>query len=84
MAQLTIADIPEGILKELQDRADHCKQHVEDVARSVLVHAVTSVPWRQEMSEDELLEKAQKIRDRHPNAWVTEEFLQNAKSDGRA
>jgi plasmid stability protein len=84
MAQLTIDDVPDGILKELQDRADHFKQHVEDVARSILVHAVASDHWRGELSIEELLERARKVRERHPDAWITEEFLRNAKNDGRA
>jgi plasmid stability protein len=84
MAQLTIADVPEGILKELQERADHYKQHIEDVARSILVHAITSDQWHSDMSADDLLERARKIRERHPHAWVTEEFLETAKNAGRA
>jgi len=75
---------PDLVLKELQERADHFQQHVEDVARAILVHAIASDQWRGDLSSDELLERARKIRERHPDAWMTEEFLRHAKSDGRA
>lgn len=84
MAQLTIADVPDRILKELQERADHYKQHIEDIARSIIVNAVASDQWRGDLSADDLLERARKVRERHPHAWITEEFIRNAKNDGRA
>jgi plasmid stability protein len=84
MAQLTIADVPDGILKQLQERAEHSNQPIEDVARSIIVEAMSSDQHRPDLSVDELLERARKTRSRHSNAWITEEFLQHAKNDGRA
>jgi plasmid stability protein len=83
MSNLHLKDIPDKIVDELKERAEHSHRAVEEEAKAILVQAVATGSWRNESSAEELVERARHIRAGHPQAWVTEEFLHNAKENGR-
>ena len=83
MASLHLSNVPDEIMSELRQRADHFHRPVEEEAASILVHAIASDRWRGDMTAEQLLERARKVREGHPQAWVTEEFLRVAKNNGR-
>lgn len=83
MTTLQIKNIPDSIVDELRDRAKHFNRDLESEAAAVLMQAITTDMWRKGMSADDLLERARRVREGHPDAWMTEEFLHMAKNDGR-
>jgi hypothetical protein len=72
------------VMAQLRQRAKQSHRAVEDEAASLLVEAVGGEHPRNGMSAVELIDRARRIREGHPSAWVTEEFLRAAKDDGRA
>ena len=83
MATLHLNNLSPEIINELQQRAQHFHRPVEEEAASILVNAITFDRWRGELSADQLIDKAARIREGHPHTLLSEEFLRAAKSDGR-
>jgi plasmid stability protein len=83
MAAIQIRNLSETVMGELRDRARHFHRPLEEEAASLLTQAVMSDLRRREMSSQELIDRARKVREGHPDAWVTEEFLRMAKDLGR-
>lgn len=84
MATLQLRNIPDSVVIELRDRARHFHRELEDEATAMLTQAITNDMWRRELTAQELVERARKVREGHPHAFMTEEFLRMAKEDGRA
>ena len=84
MASLQIKNIPEAVVEELRNRASQFHRNLEDEAAATLVHAVMSGMRRTNLSASELLDRARRVRDGHPDVRMTEEFLRMAKNFGRA
>ncbi|MGD0388910.1 MAG: hypothetical protein ABSC42_08150 [Tepidisphaeraceae bacterium] len=83
MATLHLTNLSPEIINELRERAQHFHRPVEEEAASILVNAITFDRWRGELSADQLIDKAAKVRQGHPHAFLSEEFLRAAKNDGR-
>jgi plasmid stability protein len=83
MASLLINDVPDGVMKELEERARQLHRPVEEEAKAALVRAVLANPSKPRLSVDEMLARAKAIRDQSPNAWITDEFIRAARDEGR-
>jgi plasmid stability protein len=83
MASLQLNDVPEAIMSELRERAERFHRPVEEEAKATLMNAILASPSKRRLSVTEFLARAKRIRDKHPNAWITEEFLRAAKDEGR-
>ena len=83
MATIQLKNLPDDIVMELRDRARQFGRDIEEEAAAVIVQAVTNDMWRKKLTAQELLDRARKLREGHPHASVTEEFLRTAKDDGR-
>jgi plasmid stability protein len=84
MATLNLNNIPQEVMNELQQRAQQFHRGVEEEAASILINAMASDRWKKELSAEQLIERAAKVRQGHPQISLTEEFLHVAKADGRA
>ncbi len=83
MATLHLNNLPQEIINELRQRAQQSHRPVEDEAASILVNAIAFDRWRGELSADQLIDKAARVREGHPHVFLSEEFLHAAKNDGR-
>jgi plasmid stability protein len=83
MPNLHLNDIPDKIVNELRERAEYFHRPLEEEAKAILIQAITTDRWRSEMSADQLIERARLVREGHPQACLTEEFLRMAKENGR-
>jgi antitoxin FitA len=80
MATLTIKNIPEKLRRRLKESA---ARHRRSVNREAIT-CLEKVLMPDRVDAREFLEKARALRERSPRIFLTEKFLREAKSEGRA
>jgi len=78
MAAIAIDPLPDEMLKRLQRLAGSRQNNVEQEALDCLERGM-----RQREEAERTLERLRLLRASMPNAWLTEEFLRDAKNEGR-
>ena len=81
MPSLTIRDIPEDLHVTLRQEA---AANGRSINKEVLLLLRTALVTRRQKDPGENLRRAQALRKRMKGVWIDEEFLQKAKSEGRA
>jgi hypothetical protein len=70
-------------MKELEQRAKRFHRPVEEEAKATLLEALLNSSLTGKPSALRLLDVAKMIRERHPNASITDEWLRAARDEGR-
>ncbi len=79
MATLTIKNLPEDIYAALSHLA---KRHRRSINSETIIQ-LEKVLANPEPDNERRLERIRRLRDSLPDVWVTDEFLDFAKNEGR-
>jgi antitoxin FitA len=80
MATLTIKNVPESLCRRLKQRAAEHRRSINGEVIASLERALMAG----RVDPREFLARARLLRERMPNAFITEKDLRTAKSEGRA
>ena len=79
MATLTIKNLPEDVYAALGNLA---KRHRRSINSEMIIQ-LEKVVANPEPDNERRLERIRRFRDSLPDVWVTDEFLDFAKNEGR-
>lgn len=79
MASLNLKNVPQQLYARLKDSAQRNRRSLNNEA---IVHLEKSLLSRPRLNDEELMRRIRERRERL-NIWVTDEFINKAKNEGR-
>ena len=84
MASLHIDNLPERVLRDLQNEAARGARNISEVAAERLARSFGDVLPHAQRDADELLRLADSVRTGRGEQWMTPDYLRAARENGRA